>query len=63
MSSLVLHHIVTLVQGVQSGPAPVGWVDLDFESSIHHYLPDFAWADGNLAEGAGLLGKMVENPN
>ena len=26
-------------------------------------LPDSAWADGNLAEAAGQLGKMVEHPN
>ena len=35
----------------------LGFVDLDFD------LPDSAWADGNLAEGAGQLCKMVEHRN
>ena len=35
----------------------LGWVD--FEFGHFHYLPLNAWADGNLAESAGLLGKMV----
>ena len=30
---------------------------------MHHCLPDSAWADGNLAEVAGQLGKMVEHRN
>ena len=30
---------------------------------MFHCLPDSAWADGNLAEGAVQLGKMVEHPN
>ena len=28
-----------------------------------HCLPNSAWADGNLAEETGQLGKMVEHPN
>ena len=28
-----------------------------------HCLPSPAWADGNLAESAGLLRTMVEHPN
>ena len=28
---------------------------------VFHYLPDSAWADGNLAEAAGQLGKKVES--
>ena len=30
---------------------------------MSHCLPDSAWADGNLAELAEQLGKMVEYPN
>ena len=30
---------------------------------MFHCLPDSAWADGNLAEAAGQLGKMVEHRN
>ena len=32
---------------------------------MFHCLPNSAWADGNLAERAGQVGKMVEhrNPN
>ena len=30
---------------------------------VLHYLPDFDWADGNLAEAAGQLGKIVEHQN
>ena len=30
---------------------------------MFHCLPDSAWADGNLAEAAGQLGKMVEHKN
>ena len=30
---------------------------------VLHCLPDSAWADGNLAEAAGELGKMVEHRN
>ena len=30
---------------------------------MFHCLPNFAWADWNLAEVAGQLGKMVEHPN
>ena len=30
---------------------------------MFHHLPNFAWADGNLAEAAGQLGKMGEHRN
>ena len=30
---------------------------------MFHSLPDSAWADGNLTEEAGQLGKMVEHRN
>ena len=30
---------------------------------MFHCLPDSAWADGNLAEAARLLGKLVEHIN
>ena len=30
---------------------------------VFHCLPNSAWADGNLAEGAGQVGKMVEHRN
>ena len=30
---------------------------------MFHCLPNYAWADGNVAEAAGQLGKMVEHPN
>ena len=30
---------------------------------MFHCLPDSAWADGNLAEVAGQLGKMLEHRN
>ena len=30
---------------------------------MFHCLPDSAWADGNLAEAAGQLGKLVEHRN
>ena len=30
---------------------------------MFHCLPDSAWADGNLAEAAGQLGKMVVHRN
>ena len=30
---------------------------------VFHCLPNSAWADGNLAEAAGQLGKMVEHRN
>ena len=38
-----------------------GFCGLGFR--VFHYLPDSAWADGNLAEAAGQLGKMVEHRN
>ena len=30
---------------------------------MFHCLPDSAWADGNMAEAAGQLGKMGEHSN
>ena len=30
---------------------------------MFHYLPDSSWADGNLAEAARQLGKLVEHRN
>ena len=30
---------------------------------MFHCLPDSTWADGNLSEAAGQLGKMVEHRN
>ena len=30
---------------------------------MFHYLHDSAWADGNLTEAAGQLGKLVEHAN
>ena len=42
----------------------VDWVLSTWISSVPlHCLPDSAWADGNLAEAAGQLGKMVEHRN
>ena len=38
----------------------MGFVDLDFECST---VCPTAWADGNLAEAARLLGKLVEHRN
>ena len=46
---------VRTLQGVPS-ELRLGFVDLDFECST-------AWDDGNLAEAAGQLGKMVEHRN
>ena len=40
----------------------IGWVDLDFEYSIH-CLPSSASADSNLAEAAEKHGKIVEYPD
>ena len=41
----------------------VDWVRLTTFRRVFHNLPNPAWADGNLAELAGKLGKMVEHPN
>ena len=38
-----------------------GFCELGFR--VFHYLPESAWTDGNLAEAAGQLGKLVENRN
>ena len=46
------------VQGVPS-ELRLGFVDLDFECST--VGPNSAWADENLAEASGQLGKMVEH--
>ena len=45
--------------------ADPGWVDLDFECSTVCPIqrPNSAWADGNLAEKAGQVGKMVKHRN
>ena len=48
--------MIVVVQGVPS-ERRLDFVDSDFECS------DSAWADGNLAEAAGQLGKMVEHRN
>ena len=45
------------IQGVPSARGQ-GWVNLNFEC-----FANSAWADGNLAEAAGQMGKMVEHPN
>ena len=40
----------------------LGWVDFDRRhSSVRP--PGSSWAEGNLTESAGQLGKMVEHPN
>ena len=41
----------------------VDWVELIIKLSVTHGLPNSAWGDGNLAEVAGQLVKIVEHPN
>ena len=55
---MYLKNLLCRVQGVPSARG-LGWVDLNFVCC----LPNSAWADGNLAEAAGQMGKKVEHPN
>ena len=49
-----------LLLQVVSSARGLGWVDLTVPLSVLCCLP---WADGNLAEAARQLGKMVDQPN
>ena len=51
--------IFDTLQG-EDGGWLLGWVDCIL---TFHCLPSPAWAAGNLAESASLLGNMVEHPN
>ena len=51
---------LTLMEGDSSARAPgLSWLGI----WVFHCLPSSAWADGNLAEGAGQINNMVEKPN